>query len=77
MESSLPIRTPPTRERPRPRPESLEASPASAYEPPASTAPAELGRIKRKRVHTERYKESRDSGLIPESQEVHRGDGEV
>ena len=75
---SLPIRTPPTAERPRQRRHlSLETSPASLYELPASTAPAKLGRSKRKRVHTARYKESKASGLIPESQEAHKGDGEM
>ena len=73
---SLPIRTPPTAERPRQRRySSLETSPTSLYELPASTAPAKLGKSKRKRVHTAKYKESKASGLIPESQEAHRDDG--
>ena len=74
----LPIRTPPTAQRPRlRRHSSLETSPTSLYELPTSTAPAKLGRSKRKRIHTARYKESKASGLIPESQEAHKGGGEM
>ena len=75
--SLLPIRTPTTRERPRPRKSpSPEASPAAVYEFPTSTAPAELGREKRKRVHTDRYREARRQGLIQESQEAHKAEQE-
>ena len=66
---SLPIRTPNTRERPRPRP---KASPEAANELPTSTAPPALGREKRKRVHTVRYQQARQQGLIHESQEANR-----
>jgi len=68
-------------ERPRPRLSSRSPEPSlpSAYGPLASTAPANLGRMKRKRVHTERYQESTASGLIPELLEAHRRecDGEI
>ena len=74
---TLPIRTPTTAERPRPRrTPSSDASPLhpSAYELPTSTAPPRLGGEKRRRVHTRRYKESVATGEITESQEVHKAD---
>ena len=62
---TLPIRTPTTRERPRPRKSpSPEASPVTVYELPTATALVKLGREKRKRVYTERYREVRRQNLI-------------
>jgi hypothetical protein len=75
--SSLPIRTPATPERPRPRrTPTPEDSPlqASAFEAPAFTAPPKLGREKRKRPHTRKYQESRAQGDILESQEAHKAE---
>jgi len=81
ISQTLPIRTPTTTERPRrrktPSPEpSPEPSPlpTSAYELPTSTAPPKLGREKRKRVHTARYQEAKETGQIAESQEAHKAD---
>jgi hypothetical protein len=75
-QNQLPLRTTPTTaERPRRRPSpSPEQSPLrlSDLEPPASTAPPNLGREKRKRKHTARYQEARAHGDIVESQEAHR-----
>ncbi len=71
--TQLPIRTPTTAERPRwRRTPSPELSPEPIYELPVSTAPPKLGREKRKRVHTARYQEARNQGLIDESQEAHK-----
>jgi hypothetical protein len=67
LSTSLPVRTP---ERPRPRRSpSPELSPIVINEPPASTAPAALGRAKRRRNHTSRFTEGRQQGFIAESQE--------
>lgn len=75
---TLPIRTPPTVERPRPRApsESLTPSPLrpAISEPPASTAPPVLGRGKRRRAHTSKYEQARAQGDIDESQEVHKAE---
>jgi hypothetical protein len=65
----LAIRTP---ERPRlRRSPSPEASPTliAPTELPPSTAPAALGRPKRRRQHTGRFTEGRQQGFIAESQE--------
>ena len=59
--TSLPIRTPPTQERPRPR---KVPSPESVYDLPASTTPPKLNREKRKRVHTARYTEAKEQRLF-------------
>jgi hypothetical protein len=67
----LPIRTPTTAERPRPRrifSSSPEQPSPSAYEPPASTAPPNMGREKRRRAHTEKFMTAREQGYLPESQ---------
>lgn len=61
-----------TPERPRLRREpSSEGSPLqiTPNEPPASTAPAALGRTKRQRNHTVKFNQGRQQGFIPESQE--------
>jgi hypothetical protein len=68
--TSLPIRSPLT---PRPRLKrdpSPDLSPEIYYfEPVVSTAPAILGRGKRRRYHTARLDEARQQGLLPGSQE--------
>ena len=68
---ALPTRTPEaiTRARPRRSP-SPEASPIQ--QPPASTAPPQLGRGKRPRAKTAKQKEAQAQGLVHESQERHR-----
>ena len=70
-QSTLPIWTPTTAERPRPR---RSPSPESSPSPtglPTSTAPAriELGRGKRARHKTAKYAEGQAQGGIHESQE--------
>jgi len=70
LTAPLPIRTPTTAERPRlRRTPSLDSPlpPRTAYELLASTAPLNLGREKRKRVHTKRYNEAKEMGAIVES----------
>ena len=73
---AIPIRTPTTAERPRPRrvsTESLSSPPqASPDKAPTSTAPPEMGRGKRKRPHTAKYQEAKQQGDIAESQEAHK-----
>ena len=74
---------PATPERPRPRrtptpeasPIPMSPPPASAYEAPSSTTPAELGRGKRKKPHTTKYQEARKTGEIKESQEIYKAEG--
>lgn len=64
---NLPIRTPTTVERPRPRQTSPSLSPMaspSAMEPPASTAPPNLGRGKRKMAPTRKYAQAKATGEI-------------
>ena len=68
---ALPIRTPTTAERSRPRrtPSPEPPSPSvSEFEPPASTAPSRIGTDKRKRTQTKKYQEAKATGLLPESQ---------
>ena len=77
LTSVLPIRSPATPGRPRPRrtptPEGSPL-PVSTFELPASTAPPKLGGEKRKRPHTRKYQESRAAGIIAESQEAHKAE---
>jgi hypothetical protein len=74
---AIPIRTPTTAERPRPRQASAESllpslPQASPDEAPASTAPPEMGRGKRNGPHTAKYQEAKQQGDIAESQEAHK-----